>query len=61
MMTDDYALYEWLTNIEEFGFCLIKNADKKPGEVEKFTSHVSFHRSTHYGYIHPVQNITIKK
>ena len=49
LLTDDNALYGWLTDMEEFGFCLIKNADKQARELEKLTSHISFHRTTHYG------------
>ena len=51
LLQDDHALLRYLTDMEEFGFVLIKKAGRRPGEVERFSDRVSFHRTTHYGYV----------
>ena len=48
-MTDDRALYRWITALDEIGICLVKGAAVRGGQVEKLASRVSHLSYTYYG------------
>ena len=49
LLTDDKALFEWITTLEETGIHLVVDAPTRNGQLLKLAQKVAFLRKTNYG------------
>lgn len=49
MHPDDAGLYQWLSKIDEFGFCFVKGVPPTPEATEELSTRIGFIRETQYG------------
>ncbi|KAG9314929.1 Trimethyllysine dioxygenase [Chiua virens] len=49
MDESDQGLYKWLSNIDQFGFCLVSGVPATPEGTEELAKRIGFIRETQYG------------
>ncbi|KAK7069876.1 Gamma-butyrobetaine dioxygenase [Halocaridina rubra] len=49
ILQDDEALYNFLTELEEYGLLVLHDIPRKRGQIEILSEHVGFLKRTHYG------------
>ncbi|KAF9453445.1 Trimethyllysine dioxygenase [Macrolepiota fuliginosa MF-IS2] len=49
MAEDDWGLFKWLSNIDQFGFSFISGVPSTPEATEKLAERIGFIRETQYG------------
>ncbi len=57
VLTDDKALYAWLSDLHEYGTAFLRNLPLEEGMVGKVAERISFMRQTNFGVIFDVQSL----